>query len=160
MIRVDVRLRVFRDADLDQLFEFERDPHAVAMAAFTRANPSDRAAFDEHYQRIRNEPEATLLAIEVDGAFAGTIASFTREDEREVSYWIDPSRWGRGLASAALEAFLHVEVTRPLFARVAEHNVGSAKVLTRAGFVRVDSETSYADGVGRDVVEHIYRLPS
>lgn len=45
-------------------------------------------------------------------------------------------------------------------ARVAEHNVGSAKVLTRAGFVRVGSETSYADGVGRDVVEHIYRLAS
>ena len=43
-------------------------------------------------------------------------------------------------------------------ARVAEHNVGSAKVLTRAGFVRIGSETAYADGVGRDVVEHIYCL--
>jgi RimJ/RimL family protein N-acetyltransferase len=51
-----------------------------------------------------------------------------------------------------------VEVTRPLFARVAEHNVGSAKVLTRAGFVQVGSETSYAAGVGREVVEHIYRV--
>lgn len=86
------------------------------------------------------------------------IASFTIDGEREVTYWIDPSRWGRGLASAALEAFVRVEETRPLFARVAEHNIGSAKVLGRAGFVQVDSETSYADGVGRNVVEHIYRL--
>lgn len=43
-------------------------------------------------------------------------------------------------------------------ARVAEHNLGSAKVLTRAGIVRVGAETSYADGVRRDVVEHIYCL--
>jgi len=77
---------------------------------------------------------------------------------REVTYWIDPSRWGRGFASAALEAFLQVELTRPLFARVAEHNIGSAKVLTRAGLVQIGCETSYADGVGRDIVEHIYRL--
>lgn len=155
---VDVTLRVLEDADLDQLFTWERDPDAVAMAAFTRANPSDRAAFDGHYERIRDDPDATLLAIEDDGALAGTIGSFTMEGEREISYWIDPARWGRGLASAALGAFVEVEVTRPLFARVAEHNIGSAKVLTRAGFVQVDSETSFADGVGRDVVEHIYRL--
>ena len=80
------------------------------------------------------------------------------EGEREVTYWIDPSRWGRGLASEALVAFLQVETARPLFARVTEHNIGSAKVLTRAGFAQIGSETSYADGVGRDVVSHIYRL--
>lgn len=112
MVRMDVRLRSTGDADLDQLFEFERDPRAVAMAAFTRANPSDRAAFDRHYQRIRNDPEKTLRAIEVDGAFAGAIGSFTVEGQREVTYWIDPARWGRGLASVALAAFLDVEVTR------------------------------------------------
>jgi RimJ/RimL family protein N-acetyltransferase len=153
-----VRLRTFEDADLDRLFDWERDPHAVAMAAFTRADPADRAAFDEHYRRIRNDPECTLLALEVDGGLVGTIGSFTMEGEREVTYWIDPSRWGQGLASAALKAFVQVEVTRPLFARVAEHNIGSAKALARAGFVQIGSETAHADGVGRDVVEHIYRL--
>lgn len=99
-----------------------------------------------------------LRAIEVNGAFAGTVGSFNMDGQREVTYWIDPARWGRGLASAALKAFLRLETTRPLCARVAEHNVGSAKVLARTGFVRVDSETSYAEGVGHDVIEHIYRL--
>lgn len=32
----------------------------------------------------------------------GTVASFMMEGAREVSYWIDPARWGEGLASAAL----------------------------------------------------------
>jgi RimJ/RimL family protein N-acetyltransferase len=155
-----VLLRMLQDADLDQLFEWERDPDAVAMAAFTRADPSDRAGFDAHHQRVRSDPANLLRAIDDGAGLVGTIGSFTMEGEREVTYWIDPSRWGRGLASAALSAFLRLEVTRPLFARVAEHNIGSATVLTRAGFVRVDSETSYAAGVGRDVVEHIYRLAS
>ena len=128
------------------------------MAAFTRADPSDRAAFDRHHERIRNDSDCTLLAIDHDGTFVGTIGSFTMEGEREVTYWIDPSRWGRGLASAALEAFAQIEPTRPLFARVAEHNIGSAKVLARAGFVQVGSETAHADGVSRVVVEHIFRL--
>ncbi len=155
-----VVLRMLQDADLDQLFEWERDPDAVAMAAFTRADPSDRAGFDAHHQRVRSDPANLLRAIDDGAGLVGTIGSFTMEGEREVTYWIDPSRWGRGLASAALSAFLRLEVTRPLFARVAEHNIASATVLTRAGFVRVDSETSYAAGVGRDVVEHIYRLAS
>jgi RimJ/RimL family protein N-acetyltransferase len=153
-----VTLRNLDTADLDQLFEWERDTRAVAMAAFTRADPSDRAAFDAHHARVRSNPANTLLAIEDEATFLGTIGSFTMEGDREVTYWIDPSRWGQGIASAALETFLEVEVTRPLFARVAEHNIGSAKVLTRAGFVKIDVETSYADGIGREVVEHIYRL--
>lgn len=155
---MDVKLQDLEDAHLDQLFMWERDPRAVAMAAFTRADPGDRAAFDEHYQRIRDDPDCTLRAIVCAGAMAGVIGSFTMQGEREVAYWVDPSLWGRGVASAALDAFVQEESTRPLFARVAEHNVGSAKVLTRAGFVHVGSETSYADGVARYVVEHIYRL--
>jgi hypothetical protein len=47
------------------------------MAAFTRANPSDRREFDAHYERVRNDPSATLLAIEDDAEFVGTVASFT-----------------------------------------------------------------------------------
>ena len=80
------------------------------------------------------------------------------EGKREVTYWVDRSRWGRGIASQALADFLQIETTRPLYGRVAEHNIGSAKVLTRAGFERIGSDSGYANGVGREVVEHIYRL--
>lgn len=153
-----MRLRDVQDADLDELFEWQRDPDAVAMAAFTAADPSDREAFDRHHRFIRGEPSCTLLAIDVDGTFVGTIGSFPRDQDREVTYWVDPSRWGQGLASTALDLFTRIESERPLFARVAEHNVGSARVLAHAGFVLVGSDTAHANGVGGDVVEGIYRL--
>ena len=152
-----IRLRPVEDADFDQLFVFERDPAAVAMAAFTRADPSDREAFDAHYRRVRADPNNMLYAIEQDGVLVGQVASFFLDGSREISYWIDPARWGQGLAGAALEAFLEVELTRPVFARVAEHNTASRKVLTRSGFVEIGRETSYAAGVGREVVERIYQ---
>lgn len=41
---------------------------------------------------------------------------------------------------------------------MADNNAASAKALARAGFVEVGSETSFAPGVGAEVVEHIYRL--
>lgn len=154
-----VTLREFVDADLDALFEWEREPAAVRMAAFTRADPSDRAAFDAHHRRVRSDPANTLLAVDAGHVLVGTVSSFTIEGDREVSYWIDPARWGEGLASAALGEFLRMETTRPLFGRVAEHNVGSARVLTRAGFEQIGSGTAFAAGIGREVVEHIYRLP-
>ena len=153
-----ITLRTFADSDLDALFDWESDLRAVQMAAFTRANPSDRSEFDAHYERVRSDPSNTLLAIDDDGEFVGTVASFTTEGERNVSYWIAPVRWGQGLASRALRAFLAIEPTRPLYGRVADHNVASAKVLARAGFVEVGSETSFAPGVGAEVVERIYRL--
>src|SRR5512134_3674031 len=116
------------------------------MAVFTRADSSDRRLFEAHYHRIRDNPDCTVLAVDDDGVLVGMVGSFPSEVGREVTFWIDPGQWGRGLASAALRSFLDVESTRPLFARVAEHNAGSAKVLRRAGFVQVDAKRSWAAG--------------
>jgi RimJ/RimL family protein N-acetyltransferase len=141
-----ITLRALADSDLDTLFGWESDPRAVEMAAFTRANPSDRSAFDAHYERVRADRSNSLLSIDDDGEFVGTVGSYTMEGKREVTYWIAPERWGQGLASRALQAFLEIEETRPLFGRVAEHNVGSAKVLARAGFIEVGSDTGMREG--------------
>ena len=155
-----ITLRTLSDGDLDTLFVWESDPRAVEMAAFTRADPSDRGAFDAHYERVRSNPSNLLLAIDEDGEFVGTMGSYTMEGERNVTYWIAPARWGQGLASRALRAFLEIESTRPLYGRVADHNGASAKVLARAGFVEIGSDAGFAPGVGAEVVERIYRLDS
>jgi len=153
-----VSLRPLNDADLDQLYRWECDDAAIAMAAFTRPDPADRAAFDEHYRRVRADPTVADLAVEHDGHVVGMIAGFTVEGDREVTYWIDPARWGRGIASEALRLFLAREPIRPLHARAAQHNLGSARVLTRNGFAKVGEESSWAPGLGRTITEDVYRL--
>ena len=57
-------LRERDDAERDRLFDGERYGAAVEMAAFTRADPSDRNAFDAHYERIQNDPSVFLGAID------------------------------------------------------------------------------------------------
>jgi RimJ/RimL family protein N-acetyltransferase len=153
-----ITLRALHDDDLDDLFRWESDLTGARMAAFTRPDPEDRAAFDAHYERVRSDSDNTILAIEEDGVLAGMVASFTVEGDRELTYWIDPDRWGRGIASAAVQAFIQHETQRPLFARVAARNLGSSKVLSRNRFIKIGEETSWAAGVGEDVLEHIYRL--
>src|SRR5258708_35929232 len=96
-------LRPVEDADLDALFDQMRDREAVAMAAFTAEDPDDRDAFDAHMARVRNAPGSTNRAITCDGQLVGSIASFVSGDETEVTYWVDRSAWGRGVASRALE---------------------------------------------------------
>jgi len=155
---VIITLRALRDTELDDLFRWESDPTAAAMAAFTRSDPADRATFDAHYRRVRSDPEIVTLAIEESGVFVGMIASFTMEGDRELTYWIDPVRWGQGIATGAVRLFLQQETQRPLRARVAAANRASATVLEHNGFVRVGSETSWAAGAGTEVLEHLYRL--
>ncbi|UYM07309.1 GNAT family N-acetyltransferase [Solicola gregarius] len=157
-IVVTITLRALNDGDLGDLFRWESDPAAASMAAFTRPDPTDRAAFDAHYQHVRSNPENTTRAIDEDGALVGMIASFTMAGDREVTYWVDPSRWGRGIASEALRLCILGEPRKPLYARAAEHNIGSRRVLERNGFVKIGEETSWADGPAADVVEHVYRL--
>lgn len=48
-------------------------------------------------------------------------------------------------------------MTRPLYGRIADHDVGSAKVLARACFVEVGTETSFASGIGAEIVERPFQ---
>jgi RimJ/RimL family protein N-acetyltransferase len=71
------------------------------------------------------------------------ITSVRLEGDRELTYWVDPSRWGRGIGSGAVRLFVPDEPQRPLYARVAEHYVRSHRVLERNGFVKIGEETSW-----------------
>jgi RimJ/RimL family protein N-acetyltransferase len=153
-----LRLRHSEPADNDALFAWMRDREAVALAAFTAADPDDREAFDRWRARNLANPTIVDRMIDVDGVLVGTIYSWAMEGKREISYWIDRAHWGRGYATAALLAFLDELRERPLYGQTAAHNVGSARVLERAGFVPIDTERGYANGVGAEIDCHTYRL--
>jgi RimJ/RimL family protein N-acetyltransferase len=153
-----VKLRPYESRDADAIFEWMRDPEGIALAAFTAENPDDRDAFDAWLARNLANPSVVHRMIEVDGATVGTISSFVMEGDREVTYWIDRAHWGSGIATRTLQAFLSEHPERPLYARTAAHNFGSALVLERAGFVRVGTDRGYANALAAEIDEHVYRL--
>src|SRR5688500_3346901 len=154
----EVALRGVEDADLDILFEFMRDPESVRMAAFTAEDPGDREAFDAHMRRVRGNPETLNQVILGDGVVVGSIASFVMEGDTEITYWIDRSVWGQGVAGRAVALLLGQVTVRPMHARVASDNVASMRVLTRAGFEPVGTEVSYAAARKAEIEETILVL--
>ena len=78
----------------------------------------------------------------LDGQVAGNIGSWPQDGVRLVGYWIGKEYWGKGVATRALAAFLHLVNERPLHAHVARHNIGSIRVLEKCGFSldRVDGK--------------------
>jgi RimJ/RimL family protein N-acetyltransferase len=128
------------------------------MATFTAEDPDDRTVFDVHMAPVRTSPEVIMRAITADGRLVGSIASFIIDGDTEVTYWIDRSFWGQGIASRALALFLESVPVRPLLARVASDNVGSLKVLLKAGFAITGTETSFANGRNTQIDERILRL--
>ena len=136
-----IRLRDVEADDLALFFEHQRDPVAVAMVAF---HSRDQAEFALHWATLLADNTLLKKTIVVASAVstdspaqdqvAGHIGSWTSDGKREVGYWLDRAFWGRGVATAALTAFLRLEQTRPLYASAAKHNVASLRVLQKCGF--------------------------
>jgi len=151
-------LRPVIDSDLPVFFEQERDEEARRMAAFVPEDPNDREAFDAQWQRMRASDAILVRTIVVDSAVAGHIASFDRDGDREVTYWLGREFWGRGIATDALRALLDEDTVRPLYGRVVKDSIGSRRVLEKCGFAICGEDKGFADGRGAEVEEFVLRL--
>lgn len=154
-----IDLRDLEDDDLDAIFEMMRDPRAAERAAFTAADPDDRVAFDEWMLRERANDDVTLFVVTEDGGFAGTAASFLVDGEREITVWIAPHAWGRGVGSTVIRLLVAREAERPLYARISAGNAASLALVTKLGFTEVSRTTTFAPGLGREAEEIVFALP-
>lgn len=151
-------LREVRDSDLPLFFAFMSDPQATRMAAFTSADPDDRALFNAHWQRIRASDTVIMRTVLADDVVVGSVGVYGPPAEREVTYWLDRAQWGKGLATAALRAMLDVVPERPLHARAAADNTGSVRVLQKCGFTVTGTDRGYAEARGEETAEVLLRL--
>ena len=153
-----ITLREVESADLETFYVQQLDREAIRMAAFVGADPTDRAAFDAHWDKILRSPQNTNRTIVADGQVAGHIACFPQGENIEVTYWLGREFWGRGLATQALTRMLHLVGARPILARVATDNIGSLRVLQKCGFKIIGKNKDFANGRGADTEEYILRL--
>lgn len=152
-----IQLRNVTEADLPIFYEQQRDPEATQMAAFPARS---RDAFMAHWTRIVEDTSVQTKTILFNGEVAGNIVCFEQLGEREIGYWLGKDYWGRGIATRAVEEFLKEINTRPLYAHVAKHNIGSKRVLEKCGFTMAGEDRFFSEIFGRNIDEYILMLDS
>jgi RimJ/RimL family protein N-acetyltransferase len=147
-----ISIRPVEESDLETLYEHQSDPFAAEMAVF---GAREHDAFLEHWRNtILRDREVVARAVTVDWVLAGNLSSWKRDGRRYVGYWIGREFWGRGIGSEGLRLFVAELAERPLYGLVAVTNIGSRRVLEKAGFDQVVRQMSPRKGVE----ELVYRL--
>lgn len=154
----NIQLRDVADTDLPIFFAQQQEPAGIQMAAFTAKEPSDREAFDNHWAKIRADVGITMQTILYEGDVAGSIGYHSWFGDPEITYWVGEKFWGKGIATVAVQQFLSQLPTRPLFARVAQDNIGSLRVLQKCGFVITGEDRGFAHGRGQEITEYLLTL--
>ncbi|HEX8694214.1 MAG TPA: GNAT family N-acetyltransferase [Longimicrobium sp.] len=151
-------LREMTEDDLPVLFEYQLQPAARHMAAFTPKDSEDREAYLARWKKIIASDTTLPMTVLLDGQVVGMIGGFERDGEPEVTYWIGEEHWGKGIATRGLSRFLERYGKRPLYARVVKDNAASIRVLEKCGFVACGEDRGFANARGEEVDEVVYRL--
>lgn len=152
-------LREVMDDDLPIFFEYQLDKDANYMAAFTSKDPTDREAFNVHWEKIRTAETVVIKTIIYEEKVVGSVLSYEDEGKPEISYWLGKAYWGKGIATRALAEFLEkVNKTRPIYARMAKDNNGSGRVLEKCGFKVIGEGKGFANARGKKIEELLFEL--
>ena len=142
-------LRKHVEADAEPLHEnFGKDP---AMFEYSGWNPYATPAMAENtvvgFIASYGDPHVYAWAIEHAARLVGTIGAYDYDAHTnaiEVGMSIEKASWGKGFATEALAAVLHYLVEEEGIAIVsgwcASDNIGSRRVMEKAGMVNVDVE--------------------
>jgi [ribosomal protein S5]-alanine N-acetyltransferase len=142
-----LRLEPWNDAHFERFSRFMCDPDVIR---YIRAEPLDRDRALEQHERsleewdifgfgkramIEADTETWLGFVELSRVGPG---KGSRDDDIELGYFVEPSRWGEGIATEAAlatrdEAFDRCGIDE-LIGRCRVENVASARVLAKVGF--------------------------
>ena len=153
-----ITLRKTIEADLETLFAHQADDEYAFMAAFMNERFKDKDFYVERWKRFLRDDTINSWTIILDNEIAGSVGTWVSDGETQVTYGVNKTLWGRGIASAALTEFLKLNPKRPLYGSVAFDNVGSAKVLRKCGFKQTGIEKGHAHARGKEIDEVVYVL--
>ncbi len=155
-----ISLRKSIKSDLELFYQNQADEEANFMAAFTSKNPFDKDAYIKKWTRLMTVNSVHMQSILLDGLLVGCVVKFVMGGDADITYALNKKHWGKGITSEAVKLFLDIETTRPLFGRVANDNNRSRKILEKAGFMKIGTNTDFANARGMEIEEYIYRIDS
>ena len=138
-------LRPWRQADAASVAAAADNPNIAANLRNAFPSPYTLADAEWYVNDCISKGEERQLtrAIIIEGRAAGSIGVFVRNDvyekSAELGYWLAEKHWGRGVMTEAVrqicrEAFDRFDILR-IFAEPFAENLGSRRVLEKAGFV-------------------------
>jgi RimJ/RimL family protein N-acetyltransferase len=138
-------LRAYRDDDAPGLAELANDGEVSRFLRDRFPSPYTLEDARAWIERARAESESPPLTFAIAGASASLLGGIGLERQTdvyrhsaEIGYWLGRRHWGRGVATAAVEAicrygFETLGLSR-IHASVFAPNLASARVLEKAGF--------------------------
>ncbi|MBT2556502.1 GNAT family N-acetyltransferase [Hymenobacter sp. ISL-91] len=136
------RLRPWTFADAPALVRHANDERVARHMRDTFPYPYSASDAEFFLCLVADSARDLFLAIEVDGEPVGSVGVHFKTDVRrqsaEIGYWLAPTHWGKGLATAVVRStsayvLANFEVCR-LYAVVFANNPASARVLEKAGY--------------------------
>jgi RimJ/RimL family protein N-acetyltransferase len=163
-----LRLEPWDDSHFERFAAFMRIPEVIR---YIRRQPLDHEVAVEHHERsllewdqhgfgkraiIERETDRWLGFAELNLVGPG---KGSRDDDVEIGYFIEPARWGEGIATEAAlelrdEAFGRCGLSE-LIGRCRVENVASARVLAKVGFSRL-RPFEFDDGIVVEI-HHLQR---
>ena len=139
---MDIRLREWRETDLDSLVKYANNHNIAKWLTNGFPHPYTREDGRAYLSMVAKDNPAKVFAIDVNGEAVGSIGIFPQTDihekNAETGYWLAEEYWGQGIMPKAIEAivaygFRTFDIVR-IFARPFSTNLKSHRVLEKAGF--------------------------
>lgn len=166
---MEFQLRPWSADDLDSLVLYANNPDIARNMTDQFPHPYTREKGSMFLQYAMQGDPPNILAIAVGGQAVGGIGIHPQADvyrrNAELGYWLGEPFWGKGIVTRAVRqmvdyGFRHWEIDR-IYARPYGTNIGSQKVLEKAGFVLEGrfEKTIYKNGVYLDELIYAVRRP-
>jgi len=141
---MEFELRKWRNSDADSVAKYANNANIAnnLRNIFPYPYTIEDAKWYVNSCVSNDEIRQCIRAIVVDGEAVGTIGVFIKNDvyckSGEIGYWLGEPFWNRGIISEAIKqisdlVFQKYNVVR-IFAQPYAGNIGSRKVLEKAGF--------------------------
>lgn len=150
-------LRPFTIDDVDAVHAYQRLPE---VARYMLWEPRDREQVRAVVEQMATETtldddgDCLCLAVVHDGLVIGQVEIVRRDAGRgELGYVFHPGHHGRGFATEAAKALLHLGLDlgmQEVIGRCTAHNDASANVLRRLGMRQTGTGRSFVKGEWRD----------
>ncbi|WP_298647985.1 GNAT family protein [uncultured Proteiniphilum sp.] len=139
---MNYKLRDWKISDLESLVEHANNYNIAKWLTNQFPHPYTETDGRTYIEMVMKDCVTKVFAIDINGEAVGSIGIFPQADihmkSAEIGYWLSEKYWGKGIMAKAIEeivdyGFRTFDIVR-IYARPFSTNIGSQRVLEKAGF--------------------------